>query len=182
MVELSNRNAAKEGVTGKARFVRGDIFETDFGQATIVTMYLLPGLNVKLRPRILDMKPGTRIVSHQFNMEDWQPDETSNLDGRRAYFWLVPAKVQGTWRVQSGADAWDLALEQKYQVLDGSVKFGSINAGLRDTRLQGDRIAFTFVDSAGVKREFAGRVSGNAMEGTVKPENGAEAKWTATKR
>jgi SAM-dependent methyltransferase len=182
MVELSNRNAAKEGVTGKARFVRGDIFETDFGQATVVTMYLLPGLNVKLRPRILDMKPGTRIVSHQFNMEDWQPDETSNLDGRRAYFWLVPAKVQGAWRVQSGADAWDLALEQKYQVVDGSVKFGSINAGLRDTRLQGDRIAFTFVDSAGVKREFAGRVNGSAMEGTVKPENGAEAKWTATKR
>jgi hypothetical protein len=145
-------------------------------------MYLLPGLNVKLRPRILDMKPGTRVVSHQFNMEDWQPDETTTLDGRRAYFWLVPAKVQGNWRLQSGADAWDLALEQKYQMLEGSVKFGSINAGLRETRLAGDKISFAFVDSAGVKREFTGRVNGNTMEGTVKPDSGPEARWTAAKR
>jgi SAM-dependent methyltransferase len=182
MVDLSTRNAAREGVTTKAKFVRGDIFETDFSQATVVTMYLLPGLNVKLRPRILDMKPGTRVVSHQFNMEDWQPDETTNLDGRRAYFWLVPAKVHGNWRVQSGSDAWDLALEQRYQMLEGSVKFGAINAGLRETRLQGEKIGFAFVDAAGVKREFTGRVSGNAMEGTVKPDNGPEARWTAAKR
>jgi SAM-dependent methyltransferase len=182
MVDLSNRNAAREGVTAKAKFIRGDIFETPFSEATVVTMYLLPGLNVKLRPRILDMKPGTRVVSHQFNMEDWQPDETTTLDGRRAYFWLVPAKVQGNWRVQSGADAWDLTLEQKYQMLEGSVKFGSINAGLRETRLAGDKISFAFVDSAGVKREFSGRVSGNTMEGTVKPDSGPEARWTAAKR
>ncbi|HTO48765.1 MAG TPA: class I SAM-dependent methyltransferase, partial [Burkholderiales bacterium] len=183
MVDLSNRNASREGVTTKAKFVRGDIFETDFTQATVVTMYLLPGLNVKLRPRILDMKPGTRVVSHQFNMEDWQPDEITNLDGRRAYFWIVPAKVQGNWRVQSGSDGWDLALEQKYQMLEGSVKFGAINAGLRDTRLQGDKIAFAFVDAAGVKREFTGRVNGNTMEGTVKPDNnGPESRWTAAKR
>jgi len=182
MVDLSTRNAAREGVTAKAKFIRGDIFETDFTQATVITMYLLPGLNVKLRPKILDMKPGTRIVSHQFNMDDWQPDETTNLDGRRAYFWLVPAKVQGNWRVQSGADGWDLALEQKYQMLEGSMKLGAINAGLRETRLQGDKIAFAFVDAAGVKREFAGRVSGNTMEGTVKADSGAETRWTAAKR
>ena len=182
MVDLSNRNAAREGVAGKVKFIRGDIFETPFSEATVVTMYLLPGLNVKLRPRILDMKPGTRVVSHQFNMEDWQPDETTTLDGRRAYFWLVPAKVQGSWRVQSGADAWDLTLEQKYQMLEGSVKFGSINAGLRETRLAGDKISFAFVDAAGVKREFTGRVSGNTMEGTVKPDSGPEARWTAAKR
>jgi len=182
MVDLSNRNATREGVSAKAKFVRGDIFETDFSQATVITMYLLPGLNVKLRPRILDMKPGTRVVSHQFNMEDWQPDETTNLDGRRAYFWIVPAKVQGNWRIQSGSDAWDLALEQRYQMLEGSVKFGAINAGLRETRLQGDRISFAFVDNAGVKREFTGRVNGNAMEGTVKPDNGPESRWTAAKR
>ena len=182
MVDLSTRNAAREGVTAKAKFVRGDIFETDFTQATVITMYLLPGLNVKLRPKILDMKPGTRIVSHQFNMDDWQPDETTNLDGRRAYFWLVPAKVQGNWRVQSGADGWDLALEQKYQMLEGSVKFGALNGGLRETRLQGDRIAFAFVDAAGVRREFAGRVNGNTMEGTVKADGGTETRWTAAKR
>jgi SAM-dependent methyltransferase len=182
MVDLSTRNAAREGVTSKAKFIRGDIFETDFTQATVITMYLLPGLNVKLRPKILDMKPGTRIVSHQFNMDDWQPDETTNLDGRRAYFWLVPAKVHGNWRVQSGADGWDLSLEQKYQVLEGSMKLGAINAGLRDARLQGDKIAFAFVDAAGVRREFAGKVSGNAMEGTVKADGGPETRWSAAKR
>ena len=182
MVDLSNRSAVREGVTAKAKFIRGDIFETDFSQATVVTMYLLPGLNLKLRPRILDMKPGTRVVSHQFNMDDWQPDETTNLDGRRAYLWIVPAKVQGNWRVQSGADAWDLSLEQKYQVLEGSVRLGQLQVGVREPRLVGDRINFVFVDNAGVRREFSGRVNGSSMEGTVKPDNGPESRWTAARR
>ena len=182
MVDLSNRSAAREGVTAKAKFVRGDIFETDFSQATVLTMYLLPGLNLKLRPRILDMKPGTRVVSHQFNMDDWQPDETTNLDGRRAYLWIVPAKVQGNWRIQSGADAWDVNLEQRYQMLEGSVRLGQLQAGLREPRLVGDRISFVFVDNAGVRREFSGRVNGSSMEGTVKPDNGPESHWSASRR
>jgi hypothetical protein len=182
MVEVSNRNASKEGVAGKARFVKADIFETDFSQATVITMYLLPGLNLKLRPKLLDMKPGTRIVSHQFNMDDWQPDEITNIDGRRAYFWLIPAKVAGTWRFQSGSDGLDVTLEQKYQMLEGTVKLGTINAGLRDARLAGDKISFAFVDQGGLRRDFTGRVSGNSMEGTMKLETGPESKWTATKR
>jgi SAM-dependent methyltransferase len=179
MVELSTRNASKEGVAGKVRFAKADIFESDFSQATVITMYLLPGLNLKLRPKLLDMKPGTRIVSHQFNMDDWQPDETTNIDGRRAYFWLVPAKVQGTWRL---SDGFDLTLEQKYQMLEGTVKLGNVNAGLRDAKLAGDRISFAFVDQGGVRRDFTGKVNGNTMEGTVKLETGAESRWTATKR
>jgi SAM-dependent methyltransferase len=182
MVDLSTRNAAREGVTATAKFIRGDIFETDFSQATVITMYLLPGLNVKLRPRILDMKPGTRIVSHQFNMDDWQPDEVTNIDGRRAYFWLIPAKVAGTWRFQSGSDGLDVTLEQKYQTLEGTVKLGTVNAGLRDARLAGDKISFAFVDQGGVRRDFTGKVSGNTMEGTMKLETGPESRWTATKR
>jgi SAM-dependent methyltransferase len=182
MVEVSNRNAAKEGVAGKARFVKADIFESDFSQATIITMYLLPGLNLKLRPKLLDMKPGTRIVSHQFNMDDWQPDEVTNIDGRRAYFWLIPAKVAGTWRFQSGSDGLDVTLEQKYQTLEGTVKLGTVNAGLRDAKLAGDKISFAFVDQGGVRRDFTGKVSGNTMEGTMKLETGPESRWTATKR
>jgi SAM-dependent methyltransferase len=182
MVEISNRNATKEGVVGKARFVRGDIFETDFTQATVITMYLLPGLNLKLRPKILDMKPGTRVVSHQFNMDDWHADEVSNVDGRRAYFWVVPAKVQGAWRIQSGSDTYDLTLEQRYQMIEGSIRLGALNAGLRDVRLQGDRINFAFVDNNGVRRDFWGRVNAGAMEGSTKPDNGPEARWTATRR
>ena len=182
MVELSNKFASSQGVSGKVRFVKADIFESDFSQATVITMYLLPGLNLKLRPKLLDMKPGTRIVSHQFNMDDWQPDEVSNLDGRRAYLWIVPAKVHGAWRLQSGTDATDLTLEQKFQVIEGSVKLGAVAAGLRDARLSGDKIAFSFVDSAGVRRDFSGRVNGSAMEGTVRTEGGGEARWTATRK
>ncbi len=182
LVDLSTRNAAREGVTANAKFIRGDIFETDFSQATVVTLYLLPGLNLKLRPRILDMKPGTRVVSHQFNMDDWQPDETTNLDGRRAYFWIVPAKVSGTWRILSGSDVWDATLEQRYQAVDGSIRLGALNAGLRETRLVGDRISFAFIDNAGVRREFTGRVSGANIDGTVRADNGAETRWTATRR
>jgi SAM-dependent methyltransferase len=182
MVEISNRAATKEGVAGKVRFVKADIFESDFSDATVVTMYLLPGLNLKLRPKLLEMKPGTRLASHQFNMDDWQPDEVSNLDGRRAYLWIVPAKVQGNWRLQSGSEGFDLSLEQKYQVVEGSVKLGALSAGLREPRLSGDRIAFAFVDGAGVRREFTGRVSGNTMEGAVKADNGTEGKWTAVRK
>ena len=182
MVDLSNRNATREGVSANAKFIRGDIFETDFTQATVVTMYLLPGLNLKLRPKILDMKPGTRVVSHQFNMDDWQPDETTSLDGRRAYLWIVPAKVNGTWRILSGSEVWDATLEQRYQVVDGSIRLGGLNAGLRETRLVGDRISFSFVDNGGVRRDFAGRVNGAAIEGTVRADGGAETRWTATRR
>jgi hypothetical protein len=182
MVEVSNRNASKEGVAAKVRFVKADIFESDFSQASVITMYLLPGLNLKLRPKLLDMKPGTRIVSHQFSMDDWQPDETTNIDGRRAYFWLIPAKVAGTWRFQSGSDGLDVTLEQKYQMLEGTVKLGTVNAGLRDAKLAGDRISFAFVDQGGVRRDFTGKVSGNTMDGTMKLETGPESKWTATKR
>jgi hypothetical protein len=182
MVELSTRNAAKEGVAGKARFAKADIFESDFSQASVISMYLLPGLNLKLRPKLLDMKPGTRIVSHQFNMDDWQPDEVTNIEGRRAYFWLVPAKVAGTWRLVSGGEVLDVTLEQKYQMLEGTVKLGTINAGLRDAKLHGDRIDFAFVDQGGVRRDFSGRVSGNTLEGTMKLETGPESRWTGTKR
>jgi SAM-dependent methyltransferase len=182
MVELSTRNAAKEGVAGKVRFAKADIFESDFSQATVITMYLLPGLNLKLRPKLLDMKPGTRIVSHQFNMDDWQPDEVTNIDGRRAYFWLVPAKVAGTWRLVSGGDVLDVTLEQKYQTLEGTVKLGNVNAGLRDAKLAGDKITFAFVDQGGLRRDFTGRANGNTLEGTMKLETGPESRWTGTKR
>ncbi len=182
MVDLSTRAAQSQGVAAKAKFMKADIFESDFSQATVITMYLLPGLNLKLRPKILDLKPGTRIASHQFSMDDWEADETDTLDGRRAYLWIVPAKVQGPWKVSAGPENWDLTLEQKFQKLEGSVRFGAINAGLREPRLVGDRISFVVVDNNGVRREFSGRVAGNVIEGAMKPDNSAEMRWTAVRR
>ena len=131
-------------------------------------MYLLPTLNLKLRPTLLAMRPGTRVVSHSFTMEDWQPDETSTFDGRRAYFWVVPAQVQGAWIVKAGNESFELTLEQRFQKLDGSMRMNAMQAGLRDATLHGASIAFSFVDEKGVMRQFSGRVNGAAMEGTTK--------------
>ena len=109
MVELSKRNAAKEGVAEKAAFMKADLFETDFSSATVITMFLLPDINLKLRPKILDLKPGTRIVSNTFTMGEWKDDETATVDESAgcsyyctAHLWIVPAKAGGTWRLAQG--------------------------------------------------------------------------------
>jgi hypothetical protein len=182
MAKHAMRNAEKAGVAGKAKIVQGDIFASDFTHATVVTMYLLPALNMKLRPQILQMRPGTRVVSHSFTMEDWEPDETSSMDGRRAYFWIVPANVMGSWTLEAAGEKRELALEQKFQKIEGSVVAGSMHMGLRDARLRGAAISFAWVDQAGVRRDFSGRVTGGRMEGSFRADNGTEGRWTATKR
>lgn len=176
MVELSRRNAAKEGVTGKATFIHGDIFQTDFSKATVITLFLLPDLNVKLRPQILDMKPGTRVVSNSFTMGDWKSDESQSAKDNctsycTAYLWIVPAKVEGTWK--SGNE--ELKLAQEYQMVQGSLNVGGKLSNVQNGRLRGDQISFT----AGENR-YAGRVSGNVIEGTV-TSGGKTAPWTATR-
>ena len=182
MVKLSQDNAQKAGVTDKASFRRADIFQTDFSQATVVTMYLLPSLNMKLRPQILQMRPGTRVVSHSFTMEDWDPDEISTIDGRRAYFWVVPANVMGTWALDAGGEKTDLALEQTFQKISGSVTVGPVHGGLRDARLSGANIAFTYVDAKGVRRDFTGKVDDRQMSGTFVDQNGVKGSWSATRK
>ena len=182
MAKHAQRNIERAGVAGKAKVVQGDIFASDFTQATVVTMYLLPGLNMKLRPQILSMRAGTRVVSHSFNMEDWDADEISSLDGRRAYLWIVPANVMGNWTLEAGGERTEIALEQRFQKVDGTVALGPVQAGLREARLRGFHIAFAYVDNNGVRRDFSGRVSGNRMEGSFRAESGAEGRWSATRK
>ena len=183
MARHAQGNAEKAGVAGKARIIQGDIFATDFSQATVITMYLLPGLNMKLRPTILSMRPGTRVVSHSFTMEDWEADEISAMDGRRAYFWMVPANVNGGWNLETGGEKAELAFEQRFQKIEGSVNLGhNTQGGLRDARLRGASIGFAFVDGAGVKRDYSGRVMGGRMEGGYRADNGTEGRWSATKK
>jgi hypothetical protein len=186
MVAFAQKNVQAAGVTGKAQIVHGDIFATDFTQATVLTMYLLPSLNMKLRPQILALRPGTRIVTHAFNMEDWEPDESSDIDGRRVYFWVVPANVAGRWAVElSGGGASEklsINLEQKFQKIEGVAYMGSLLAGLREPHLSGFRISFAYVDSRGVRRDFAGRVTGATMEGSFRADNGQEGRWSAAKK
>jgi hypothetical protein len=181
MVALSRENARKEGVSARASFIQADIFQTDFSKATVLTMYLLPSLNMKLRPKILEMKPGTRVVSHAFSMEDWEPDQTATEEERTAYLWIVPAKVEGTWSWQSGSESAELTLKQTFQKIEGSMKIGSKDLPLKNAALDGDRISFAVSTGGPALREYSGRVNGNSMEGTSKTGNGPGAKWTATR-
>jgi len=174
MVGLSRSNAEKEGVSDKASFVNADLFTSDFSQATVITMYLLPQLNLKLRPTILDLKPGTRIVSHAFNMGDWEPDQRIEQEGRTAYFWIVPAKVEGVWKWKEDSGPAELNLSQTYQNIDGLLKVNGKELTIQDTKLEGDRISFR----AG-GQEYSGRVNGKSIEGTVK-KNGTPQPWQAS--
>jgi len=185
MVALSAKNAEKAGLGDKVKFIKADIFETDFSQATVITMYLLPALNLKLRPKILDLRPGTRVVSHAFNMEDWQPDQTVTVEGRDAFLWIVPAKVEGAWKLSvpagSGEESWNVRLGQQFQVLSGRAQNGDKSFNLADARLRGPNVRFGFVDGNGVKREFSGQVRGDRMEGTTQTQGGTPVKWSATR-
>lgn len=169
MVELSKQNAAAAGVSDKATFVKADLFETDFSKATVITMFLLPDINLKLRPKILQMKPGTRIVSNSFTMDDWETEETVTVENCTSWctvhFWIVPARVEGTWRLGTN----DLVLTQKFQMLSGTL--GS--APISDARMRGEEISFT---AGGAK--YTGRVTGNSMRGSMD----GRGSWTATKR
>ncbi len=176
MVELSRRNAEREGVSDRANFIKADLFESDFSPATVITMFLLPEINLQLRPKILDLRPGTRVVSNSFNMGDWTADET--VEARqdctsycKAFFWIVPAKVAGRWRTPTG----DLTLEQKYQTVSGTLKTKSGTAKITQGKLHGDQITFTAGNA-----QYAGRVNGGKIEGTAK-SGGKETNWQATR-
>ena len=170
MVELSKKNAAAAGVANKATFMKADIFETDYSKATILTLFLLPDLNLKLRPTILNMKPGTRVVSNSFNMGEWEADETANVEEEctswcTAYLWIVPAKVDGTWKMAEG----DLTLTQQFQMISGTLGTAQISGG----KLRGNDITFTAGGTT-----YTGRVNGSSMQGTTSTKG----TWAATKR
>ena len=181
MVALATREAARQGVADKVKFVNGDIFTTDFSQATIVTLYLLPSLNVKLRPKILAMKPGTRVVSHAFNMADWEPDETATPEGRQVFMWIVPANAAGNWKVQMAGTSRDLSLQQEFQKLQGTFRAGSESISVFDARLRGDEIRFSVLEKGGTRRDFTGKVQGASMSGAMRV-SGQESPWSAVKQ
>lgn len=171
MVALSQKNAREAGVEGKATFQRGDIFATDFSKATVVTMYLLPYLNLKLRPTLLNMKPGTRIVSHAFTMNEWAPDQTDSAEGRTAYLWIVPAKVDGRWRLGDG----ELELKQSFQHFEGVFRRGDASWRVTRADLRGTRIRFDVGPTT-----YTGQVSGPVMQGTARRGNDPQTiSWSA---
>jgi hypothetical protein len=177
LVELAKANAANEGVADKATFVQADIFESDFSQATVLTLFLLTDLNIRLRPTILNMKPGTRVVSNSFGMGDWVPDQTVQLTQNcssfcRAHLWIVPARVDGVWKSAAG----DLVLEQKYQKLSGRLSAGNVVAPLTDGKMIGDEISFTAGGTL-----YSGRVKGEEIVGTSRSAAGSPTPWQAAR-
>lgn len=181
MVTLSRRNARDAGV--EVDFQQGDIFQADFSDADVVTLYLLPSLNEKLRPILLDMKPGTRVTSHQFTMGAWPPDRTDDVSGRDAHLWIVPAKVAGTWNVRVGEEApMQVQLQQQFQKLEGHALVAGNRVPLELASLRGTAIRFDVrAGSAGTLRFEGTADNGGRMSGTVANAAGQRRPFTGTR-
>ena len=162
LVALSIKNASKEGVSDKAEFIRGDLFQADLSRATVIALFLLPQINLKLRPTLLELKPGTRIVSNTFHMDEWIPDSTLRAEDCLfwcdAFLWIVPAKVSGRWNTSEG----ELNLGQKFQVISGTLKRRKNAKTISNTKLSGNLITFMFKHE-----KYSGIVNDNKMEGSV---------------
>jgi methylase of polypeptide subunit release factors len=176
-IENSIASARKAGVTKKTQFVRGNLFETDLSKATVITMYLLPSVNMELRPKLLDLKPGTRIVSHAFDLHDWKPDQHIHAGSSQkdVYFWIVPAKIAGTWPLEAPQlkRPIQVTLKQKFQEIEGTARVGGKTIALTDTQLEGERVWFSFADSelGNVPQRFQGTLQDGVLRGTILPSN-----------
>jgi hypothetical protein len=201
-IKEAEANAQKAGVTDKVAFYERDLFETDLSSATIITMYLLPRVNMDLRSRILKLKPGTRIVSHDFDMDDWKPDQyeqlqvadkwgSGNPGSSSIYFWVVPAQAAGTWKwampVGRTPATYELTLEQNFQMLTGSVRVNGRPAKLESAKLRGAEISVVFVADVGagpVKHQLTGRIEGGDITGSARFSGdrvSGENDWNATR-
>lgn len=202
LVARSTELARREGLSDRVSFMAQDLFQTNIGDATVVTMYLLPAINLKLRPRLLsELKPGTRVVSHDFDMGDWQPDETATLYSQEkygatggnstVYLWIVPADLAGRWqwRVQIGAQTLDyeLAVTQSFQRLQGTMRAAGQQTPVEQASLRGDQLSFVVTlpyKGAPLRHIFTGKVAGDAIEGNVQlagPRLHGAVEWSATR-
>ena len=200
-IKESVDNAARAGVSDQVAFYQRDLFDTDMSDATVITMYLLPRVNLDLRPKLLDLKPGTRLVSHDFDMDEWKADESASIDVKEKYgtaggtsmiyFWVVPAKAAGSWQwrlaVGGKPQAYELTLEQQFQTISGMVRIGGRSIKLQDARLRGDQISFNFsadINGSPLKHNFSGRVAGITIAGTVElsgSRSQAQLEWNAVR-
>lgn len=173
MARLAKCLAQAEGVAGRTTIIQGDIFKEDFSRATVVTMYLMPQLNLCVRHRLLAMNPGTRVASNQFDMAEWKPDQISDTDNRDAYLWIVPARVAGMWLLNdSNGGSIAVDLTQTFQAVSGEVVAGAKPQALTSATLRGDQLRFSFSDDAGATRTFTGTVRGTQLTGVL--QNGNE--------
>ena len=169
MAALARRNAERAGVVDKVTIVQGDIFAEDFSQASVVTLYLLPDLNQQLRPQLLRMKPGTRVVSHLWDMGEWEPDDTLHAGESEAFVWIVPAQVGGRWTLSENTDRWEgeLDITQQFQRVGGTLTIRGATQPLLGAYVQGATLGFTFVAPDGGVRSVRVRVDGDNLSGSL---------------
>lgn len=182
----SNQNARIAGVTDRVRFVKQDLFTTDLSKATVVSMYLLPSVNLKLRPKLFaQLRPGTRIVSHDFDMGDWEPDQSADINGHQVYYWVIPANASGIWEwsvpSRNGSRQCSMKMRQRYQKADGVLDDQNL---IRNVRITGANIRFTAdttVNGRVMPMEYEGSVSGNTIKGVIRPADGSAVRPMAWK-
>jgi SAM-dependent methyltransferase len=178
-----NANVRAANVGGRVEFLNANLFDVDISRASVVTMYLLPDINLKLRPRLLaTLEPGTRIVSHDFHMGDWKPDRAITVQ-KKIYFWVIPAAVDGRWQLETnlpgvGSRVYELEIRQKYQDIDAHARSEKRNYALWEPRLHGDRLSFILVDND-LAHRFDGRVRNNTIEGIARTGAGSAETETA---
>lgn len=193
LIRLSNLRAKSLGVSDRVLFEAKDIFKADVSKATVVTLYLLPEFMRRLRPKLFnELKPGTRIVSHDYHFDEWQHDDEISFDVPEKefisgvpqailYLWIVPARVEGSWRMQlDGSGEYKVMLKQRYQVLEGTVETQGRQAGFLEPKMKGTEINFVLVQGAS-RGQFSGRVNGDRMEGTANFGDGKTVRWSASK-
>ncbi len=166
MAALARRNAQRAGVADKVKIINGDIFKENFTEATVVTMYLLPDLNLRLRPITLKMRPGTRVVSHAFDMGDWEPDQKIETSRATGYYWVVPADVAGDWAIEGleGNPKATLKLSQRYQRVGGILTIGQTSQPILGAQLDGSRLSFRYLSAGGTLHTVKAVIKGNALE------------------
>jgi len=181
LVRVSVAAARAQGVSQLTEFIAQDLFEADISRATVIALYLSPGSMSRLKPRLLAQRPGLRVVSHQFLLDDWEPDESIRVEGRSGHLWIVPADVRGTWKVALPGDEFRLRVGQKYQALTTTGERAARPVNVIGARLRGTEIGFTAFDRDGHPWRFEGRVEGARMAGEARTEGAAPVRWTAAR-
>jgi hypothetical protein len=181
LVRVSRETAKAQGVEHLAQFVQQDLYEADLSQATVVALYISPAVMTKLTPRLLALRPGTRVVSHQFQLDDWEADEWVFVDGRNGYLWVVPAQAQGEWTIRAGSDMFRVRITQTRQKLQARGERGGRQVNVIGARLRGTAVSFTAFDTDGSARYFEGRIDGDRMSGTSGGYGLESRSWTGSR-
>lgn len=184
-VAEARENAESEGVSGRVMFLEGDIFETDFSKASVITLYLLSSVNQKLRPLLFEnLRPGTRIVSHSFDMGDWEPDKAVEYANRDLYFWVIPADVAGNWYWETNGEDFSMTAEQEFQEISVQINNGNRTLSTEEAVLKGDRINFIVQDEGNSTRYiYSGVIDSGSINGTVQVHGNTSPhieEWSAT--